>query len=473
VHDYDPNNFNGAYVFGGGSAPVLDANSKPTGQTTTISGIEQYRRALLGLPGGAPTTYQLTTGTPLVPLTQVQLSWYAQDVMKVSSHLSITGGLRYQIETTPGSFANFRPRIGLLWSPDKKGTWIFGLRAGLFTGWDTPANATEVRRLNGARQQQLTVYSPSYSNPLTPVSGSIQVGTRNQFSRSYGQVPNLQLDARIAHDFPHHWGAQLEYGFGSEWEAFRIVNINAPMVASSIGIAPDPTAALLAPRPLGPNENIMQYQNYGHGRGAMYIATVKQDSYKRFNLSAKYWYLDFIGDSQTPQSSYSDRGEASRPNWMRRNGISVLGVLQLPLKVESDTQFSAMRGLPYNITTGTDSNGDGIFNDRPSYASATGVGVFNTSYGLMTTNTVNGNVSNNSGTMPGVINLDQNIKRTFILNPQDKDHPKTLSFNARTSNLLNHTNTTTVNTVLSSGAVGQPIAAGPARRLEFGIRFEF
>jgi hypothetical protein len=56
VHDYDPNTFNGAYVFGGGSAPVLDASNSPTGQTTTIDGIEQYRRALLSLPGGTPTT---------------------------------------------------------------------------------------------------------------------------------------------------------------------------------------------------------------------------------------------------------------------------------------------------------------------------------------------------------------------------------------------------------------------------------
>ncbi|MDQ2835144.1 MAG: TonB-dependent receptor [Acidobacteriota bacterium] len=473
VHDYDPNTFNGAYVFGGGSAAVLDANQNPTSQTTTITGIEQYRRALLGLPGGKPTTYQVTTGTPLVPLSQFQLSWYAQDVMKVSPHLTVTGGLRYQIETTPNSFANFRPRLGLLWSPDKRGSWVFGLRTGLFTGWDTPANPTEVYRLNGTRQQQFTVYSPNYNSPLTPVTNSIQVSTRNQFSPNYGQIPNFQFDARVAHDFPHHWGAQLEYGFGSEWETFRIVNINAPLVASSTGSAPDPTAALLAPRPFAPNENILQFQNYGHSRGAMYIASIKQNSYKRFNLDAKYWYLDFIGDSQTPQSSYSDKGESSRPNWMRRDGVSFLGVLQLPYKVESDTQFSAMPALPYNITTGTDSNGDGNFNDRPAYASGPGAGVYSTPYGLMTTNAINGNVANNSGTMPGVISLDQNIRRTFILNPQDKDHPKSLSFNARSSNLLNHTNTTTVNTVLSSGTVGQPIAAGPARRLEFGVRFEF
>ena len=50
IHDYDPNTFNGAYIFGGGSAPVLDANNNSTGQTTTISGMEQYRRALLNLP---------------------------------------------------------------------------------------------------------------------------------------------------------------------------------------------------------------------------------------------------------------------------------------------------------------------------------------------------------------------------------------------------------------------------------------
>jgi len=473
VHDYDPNTFNGAYVFGGGSAPVLDANNNPTGQTTTISGLEQYRRALLGLMGGNPTTYQLTTGTPLVPLTQIQLSWYAQDVVKVSQHLSVTAGLRYQLSTIPDSFANVRPRIGLLWSPDKKGAWVFGLRTGLFTGWGTPARATEVYRLDGTRQQQVTAYSPSYSNPLTPVAGLIQVGTRNQFSPSYGQIPNLQFDARVAHEFPHHWNAQIEYGFGAEWEGFRIININAPLVASGTGIPPNPTAALLAPRPLAANENIMQYQNYGHYRGAMYVASVKQNSYKRFTLNATYWYLNFIGNEQTPQSSYSDRGEAGRPDWMRRHGVSVLGVLQLPCKTELAIQFSAMPGLPYNFTTGTDSNGDGTFNDRPSYASVSGTGVYSTPYGLMTTNTVNGNVPYNAGTMPGVINLDPNIRRTFTLNPKDKDHLKTLTFNARGANILNHTNVTTVNTIVSSGTVGQPIAAGPARRLEFGVRFEF
>jgi hypothetical protein len=473
VHDFNPDTFNGAYVFGGGSAPVLDANNSATGQTTTISGIEQYRRALLNLPGGTPTTYQLTTGTALVPLTQWQLSWYAQDTVRLSSHLTVTGGLRYQLETTPDSFANLRPRLGLSWVPDKKQTWAIHLRTGLFSGWDTPSYATEVYRLNGTRQQQLTVYSPRYSNPLTPIVGSIQVNTRNQFSRSFGQIPNLQLDVRVEHEFPHHWHAQAEYGFGSEWQTFRIVNINAPLVNSSVGVAPDPIAALLAPRPIAPNENIMQSQNYGHGRGAKYVLNLKQNSYKRFSLDATYWYLDFMDNSQTPQSTYNVQGESGRPDWMRRGGFSMLATVNLPYKVDLSTQFDTMPGRPFNITTGTDANGDGIFNDRPSYAPSPGVGTYSTRYGLLTTNAVNGSVPYNAGTMPGVIHLDTNLSRAFSINTRDKEHPPTLTFNARSANLLNHSNVTAVNTILSSGTVGQSIAAEAARRVELGARFTF
>jgi hypothetical protein len=146
--------------------------------------------------------------------------------------------------------------------------------------------------------------------------------------------------------------------------------------------------------------------------------------------------------------------------------------LSLPGKLQFATQFSARTGHPYNITTGTDANGDGTFNDRPSYASVPGPGVYNTPFGLLSANTVNGNVSRNLGTMPSVWHLYSNLSRAFLLNPKDKDHPLTLTLNARASNLLNHTNTTAVGTVLSP-TLGRPISAEAARRLELGVRFAF
>jgi hypothetical protein len=75
--------------------------------------------------------------------------------------------------------------------------------------------------------------------------------------------------------------------------------------------------------------------------------------------------------------------------------------------------------------------------------------------------------------MLGLVHLDMNLSRVFPLPLNGKDHPRKLTFNARSSNLLNHTNVTAVNTVLSSSAIGQPLAAEAARRVELGVRFEF
>jgi len=74
--------------------------------------------------------------------------------------------------------------------------------------------------------------------------------------------------------------------------------------------------------------------------------------------------------------------------------------------------------------------------------------------------------------MPGTVHLDTNLSRSFRL-PGSKDHPRTFTFNARSANLLNHTNVTAVNTILSSGAVGRPVTADTARRIELGVRFVF
>ena len=479
VHDYDPDTFNGAYVFGGGSAPMLDANNVPTGKTTTITGIEQYRRAQLNLPGGAPTTYQVTTGTPLVPFTQWQLGLFTNETLKILPNLTFSAGLRYQIETTPTSFTNFAPRMGFAWALNKKQTWVVHLRGGFFPRSAIGlTDAAAAYRLNGTRQKSTEVYSPSYTNPLTPVSGSIAINTVNQFPSSFGQMSTFLGYLTIEHDFFQRWHVSLNFFSGEDFNSLRIRNINSPMVASSIGVPPDPPAALLASRPIAVNENIFQYQNSGHLAGNLISFNLDQHSYKRLGLHFRYAHQNFkadvVGDGlNSPQSSYSEKGESSRVEWSKNNYFTFSGNLVLPAKIELATQFDGGDGARYTVTTGTDNNGDGDFNDRPSYASAPGPGVYATRFGLLTTNTVNGNVPRDTGTMPRPLHLDMNLSRAFTLNPNDKDHPRTFTFNARSANLLNHTNVTAVNSVLSSSAVGEPIAAETARRVEFGVRFAF
>jgi hypothetical protein len=146
----------------------------------------------------------------------------------------------------------------------------------------------------------------------------------------------------------------------------------------------------------------------------------------------------------SPQSSYSEQGESACVDWRRSNAVSLQGNVTLPYRIELSTQFDAGAGAAYNVTTGTDNNGDGNFNDRPAYASAPVPGVYSTRFGLLTTNAVNGTVPRNLGTMLALIHLDMNLSRAFNLNQSDKDHPRTLTFNARSANLLNHTNVTAV-----------------------------
>ena len=297
------------------------------------------------------------------------------------------------------------------------------------------------------------------------------------------QLPSLLVQTGLGHEFPHHWHLQADLDFGQAWGWMREVNVNAPMVASSIGIPPDPLEALLAPRPIAANENIFRYRQLAHRRGGLVEFALEQHSYKRFKFSADYLHLHFqsdggfrLGDvagAANPQSTYSDKGESARWDSQMRNLFFASANLNLPFKIGLASLLDFSSGMPYNITTGTDANGDGDFNDRPSYASAPGPGIYRTPFGLLTTNTVNGNVPRNLGTKPAQIHLDMNLSRVFALKSGDKEHPRTLTFNARSTNLLNHTNVTDVNTILSSGTIGQPIVAEPARRVEIGARFTF
>jgi len=471
VHNYDPDTFNGSYVFGGGSAPVLDANDNPTGATASITPIEQYRRALLDLPGGTPTTYQVTSGTPLVPYAQWQLALYGEDTLKLLSHLSITAGLRYALQTTPSTWNNFAPRLGLVWSPNRDPNLEIHLRAGIFDAPLAPADAAQAYRLNGVRQQQATVYSPNYNDPLLPVPGSIQVGTVWRFAAGSEEVPVGEYAVGVEHDFPHHWRPSVWYTYYSAWGDPRSVNINAPLLASSSGTPPDPTAALLAPRPGEANLNVLEFQNSAHNRGGVFWAGISQKGYKHWTLNLGWWDVNFHTDGDTPQSSYSSDGESARPDWQSSGALAEVE-LKLPYKIQFGADAYWHYQTPYNITTGTDANGDGSFNDRPSYASVPGDGVYATPFGLLTTNAVNGDVPRNLGTMPAIVHMYSNLSRAFELG-SSKDHARTFTVNARAANLLNHTNVTAVGTVVSSPSLGASLAAEAARRIEFGARLAF
>ena len=476
VRDSVPDTFNGAYLFGGQTAPVLDGNGNPTSLQESIDALEQYRRATLGLAGGTPTSYEQTSGNVLVPFYQWQQAFFVQQTVKVPHRVTIETGLRYQFQTEPSTRNNFAPRAGVTWAIDSKAKWVAQVDSGIFTEALPVTYARETERLNGVRQQQVTVYSPQYGSPLSSQSSAAEVSATNMFSPVLHQPDYVETLIGLDHVLGRGWTLSALTDFGQNWGGLRLRNINAPIVSPSLGPV-SVTTAVQSLRPFGPGRNLFQYETSGHMNGEDLDVRLSHTS-KSFTLTARYVWMKAIGDQDdpavtSPQNSYSDAGEKSRVLWDYRERFLLVSTVSLPSKLQLATQVDLKGGLPYDVVTGTDANGDGTLNDRPSLIAIAGPDTYSTRYGLLTTNATNGNAIRNLGTMPAIFHTALNLSRTFLLERGNPSGARAISINVRGNNILNHTNVTAVDPVVGSSTFDQGVAAEAGRRIEGGVRFSF
>lgn len=450
-----PTNFNGTYTFGGGPG---------------MTGLQQYQGAQATPPTSTATAYSITTGNPEIDFNQFRLVLFVQDQWKLRPRLQFALGLRYALQTEPGTYANFAPRAGVAWSPDKKQKWVLRARTGLFTSPIAPGTTLQTLALNGVRQQQTLVYGANYCNPVSPTcnpvpAGATSIQTLQPFAGGVSQSISWQSQLGVEHDLPGHWHAQANLYLAKGWGLMRSRNVNAPLNGLPNG-----------PRPGAANENVFQYQQTGNLHGNVIFLGVDQRTMKRLLLFVGYIRMDLRTDADSanffPQSANTDAGETARASWETTHRILAFGQLNLPWKLALSEQMNLASGAPYNVTTGFDNNGDGVFNDRPQYASAPGPGVYATQFGLLTSSGGTGVMPRNAGTMPWTVHLDANLARTFTLT-KGGDHPQSLALNVRSANVLNHTNVTAVDGVLGSPQFAQAVAADSGRRIEFGARYSF
>jgi hypothetical protein len=465
-HQRLTSNFNGTYIFGGGVAPVLDANGNPlAGQTQTITGVEQYRRALLGLGGGTPTAFSNVAGTPTVALTQVQDALFVQDDWNVGHGVHVASGLRYFLQTNPTVLNAFAPRLGVLWSPGKKGTWTLHAHAGMFSGRFSQKTAAEVQREDGVYRVNSTIYNPVYGNPF---AGATPIHSVRQFAPGMVNLTWQAENIGGTRALPGGWNLSADYYLGRFWNYARSMNINSPLNGIPTG-----------PRPGAPNLNVLQVQNSGQGRVNATFAGVEQHKLKHVQLFFGGVRVELVDDTDdneffTPQSSHSNAGEFAHRSGQNTWNLFGNATLSLPRKLQLSSNFNAGGGGHYNITTGFDNNGDGNFNDRPQYAAPETPGAIATPYGLLVATGGAGVFPRNEGVMPWTFYLDTNVQRAFTLTRRPKaEHQQTLTVNLRSSNVLNHRNVTQIGGVLGSPLFGVPFAADNGRRVEAGLRYSF
>jgi hypothetical protein len=338
--------------------------------------------------------------------------------------------------------------------------------------------------MDGTDRISNLIYSPGCSggfdpNACKPLTGAAPLQSIRTIQP---HLPNLFYSIEnigFSHTIAKSWNISSDYYIAQMWHYTRSENINPPANGQSLG-----------PRPLAQDVNILQWQSSGRGYGNVIFMGLSNQALKHFQFflgSVREDIIDDTNDSPftTPQTTGSNAGE-----YARRAGDALWNIFgnataKLPWALQLSGNLNVQGGLPYNVTTGFDNNGDGDFNDRP-YLAPAGTPVcsatisancaYATRFGLLSANqTGTGTtLARNAGNMPWTVYLDTNLQHTFNLTHNPKaEHPQSLSANIRSSNVLNHLNVTAVGGVVGSPVFGHAYSGDNGRRVEGGLRYSF
>ena len=366
-------NFNGTFVF------------SPVNSTTAL---QAYQGALqsgctTSMSPSCPTQFSITIGSPLVKVNWFDAGLYAEDEWRIHPNLSFTYGLRFESQNNIHDHADFAPRLGIAWGlgSDGKSAPKTVLRGGFGIFYDRFGYnlVQQAERLNGVTQQSVVVQDPSFftTNPSALPAFS-QLQALSTASPTIYQIdPNLrapytmQEAASIERQVTKAATVSVTYLNSRGEHALFTRNINAPLN----GVYPLQGQYN--------HDNVYQYDSEGIFRQNQLIANVRVSAGKKVSLFGFYTlsYANsnaasggggggFFGSGLTSSASflsnqYDPMADYGRAAFDVRHRAFIGGSIEVPYGVRLSPFVIISSGQPYNITTGTDLNGDSIFNDRP------------------------------------------------------------------------------------------------------------
>jgi len=366
-------NFNGTFIFspvfsGGGSVDALTVYSSAAKGNCPLGGATS-----------CPTQFSITTGTPLVNVNWFDAGLYAEDEWRMRPNLSLTYGIRFESQNDIHDHADFAPRLGIAWGlgSDGKSAPKTVLRGGFGIFYDRFGYnlVQQADRLNGVTQQSIVVQNPQFYPTIPPFS--VLQGLSTASPTIYQIAPNLRapytIQAAVSVERQVTKAATLSLTYlNSRGEHnLYIRNINAPLS----GVYPLQSQY--------GHDNVYQYDSEGVFRqnqliSNMRVAAGKKVSlfgfytlgYANANVSAGGGGGGFFGSGLTSSASflsnqYDPMADYGRSAFDVRHRAFIGGSMEVPYGFRLSPFVIISSGQPYNITTGTDLNGDSIFNDRP------------------------------------------------------------------------------------------------------------
>lgn len=427
LEDRNPNGFGGSFTFTGGVAPALDAdNQLIPGVQAVITSLERYRRTLVfqaqGLSaaqirafGGGASQFSLTSGNPLANVSQADFGVFFEDAWRYRPNLTINYGLRYENQTNISSNMNFAPRASIAWGLDgsngKAAKTVMRLGGGIFYDRFQENLTLQATRFNGTNQLQYFVPSPDFfpSIPSTNTLAGYQTSlTTRQIAKDLQAPYVIQTVVGIDRQLPKSTTMSISFVQTRGLHTLRARNLNAPLPGTTT-------------QPLGSVGNVYYYDSSGAFMQRQLMTNFNTRFRSNIMLFGFYSYGHANGDTDGantfPASTYDLSTEYGRSSFDIRHRILMGGNVRAKWGISLNPFVMYSTGAPFNITTGRDNNGDSIFNDRPSFATAgaTGKDIVTSAYGTFNLNPLPGEtiIPRNFGNGPDSFNVNLRLSKTW------------------------------------------------------------
>ncbi|HEY6242967.1 MAG TPA: carboxypeptidase-like regulatory domain-containing protein [Pyrinomonadaceae bacterium] len=415
---------------------------------------------------GVPTQFTQRIGDPSVSYSQYQTGWYVQDDYRVKKNLTVSYGIRQELQTNgPGKF-NLAPRLGFVWSPFKKANVTIRGGSGIFYDWIGAQTYEQTLRVNGQRQSDLIVSNPSYPNPFIGGIQTIPPASRIQFDSELQQPYIIQSSLGLETTALKKVRLMTNYQYQRGIHMLHGINLNAPIS----GIRPDAT--------IGNVTNIESSAYTSVHRLMVGVGPAK--FINGFFWNVNYLFMRSTNEADSPFSLPSnnfnlraDRGPSANDF---HHLISAFINKRLKKGFAASAIVHATSALPYNITTGFDDNKDTVINDRPlgvKRNSARGAPRWEIGSRFSWGKDFGPEQQAAGGPQVRMVRIgggDGAAPPSIGMGGTKKYH---LEFYAQAFNLLNHTNLGVFNGVQTSPYFGQATSAQGPRRMEIGTRFNF
>ncbi len=443
-----------------------------------------------------PLNYSRRVGDPSIAYGNVQAAIYVQDDIRVRKNLSLTPGIRYELQNHVQDHANVGPRFGVTWAPTSAGLTTLRASAGVFYEWLPTSTYDQSVRVDGLHQREINIVDPTF--PVDETSAVVPPVNRYLLGAGYHAPRIERISTGVDQRFRKVNQVSVTYSYLRGSRLARGENLNAAVN----GVRPDPAFAdvIDVVSDAASRYHELRFDaNINPGAMIPIPSSAPRVSWKRVTVFATYTLASLRNNTDGPFSVSptgtidTEWGPASgggggfgfvnnipgqavfgggAPTLDIRHRLNFSINNQVVRNVVLGVNVNASSAAPYSLLTGLDANGDGIFNDRPA-----GVGR-NTLRGadFMTVNLLAGYnfaFGRNASPLPPGIGVFGSGAAAQVRTVDQGQSRFRLQLFVQAQNLTNERNYQGYSGTLTSPFFGRPTAVGGMRKIDVGLSFGF